>query len=394
MASDRLTTVRLPGSLRRSRAGSGTRVLLALALLAAGAVACTGSSDSAQPPTETSGPFTVPADAAHAPKTRLLPEVVARIEGLSPAAVAVDRYHVVWEPGPLEGEFSTTLVQRDLRSGHMTTLARNVEPLFGLASSTEWVVYVTPSQPQQVVMVRHDGTGRQVIATGPIAPITGRGDLVAWAQEANGNQQVVVMDTRTGHRWLAADMPACVGERCYRIDWVTLSDDGVVFDRGAIGPQPSFVVRRRFAAADSEEMTLPNDPQPDLIPSSSGAFYNWFGHGWYRWDFGSDPVPVDISENVGTPRGFEDGVVFVQHQTARCQFQLLTRSPGGRTVVESDPATVAAPRPQPGDCLQLASIVSTDRQVITGWTLIPRETEQGHSEEELSGLVLASRPFS
>jgi hypothetical protein len=184
--------------------------------------------------------------------TQLLPEVIARTEGVSPAAVAVDRRHVVWEPGPLEGEFSSTLVQWDPRSGRTVTLAPNVAPLFGLASSTHWVVYVTPSQPERVMMVRHDGTGRQEIASAPIAPVTGRGDLVAWAEEDNGNQQVVVLDTETGRRWLAAEMPACVGERCYRIDWVTLSDKGVVFDRGAIGPQPSFVVRRRFDGSHSE----------------------------------------------------------------------------------------------------------------------------------------------
>jgi hypothetical protein len=389
-----MRTLRVPASLHLRVGSDSCPWVLAFAVFAAGAVACWGS-DSAPPPTEASGPFAVPPNAARAPMTRLLPTVVARTQGLSPAAVAVDRHHVVWEQGPLEGEFSSTLVQLDLRSERTMTLARNVDPLFGLASSTDWVVYVTPSRPQRVVMVRHDGTGRQVIATAPITPVTGRGDLVAWAQEENGDQQVVVLDTRTGRRWLAAEMPACVGERCYRIDWVTLSDDGVVFDRGAIGPQPSFVMRRRFDAPEAEGIPLPNDPQPDLIPSSTGAFYNWFGHGWYRWDFGRQPVPVDIPERVGTPRGFEDGVVVVQHQTAKCRFQLLARSPEGPTVVASDLTTVAGvPRPPPEDCIQLASIASTDRQVVTGWTVIPRETEQGHSDEELTGVVLASRPFT
>jgi len=140
---------------------------------------------------------------------------------------------------------------------------------------------------------------------------------------------------------------------------------------------------------------LPNDPQPDLIPSSSGAFYNWFGHGWYRWDFGTEPVRADVPEGVRTrPLGFEDGVVFLQQQTARCRFRLLARSPGAPSVVASDPTTAAAVlRPDPRDCVQLASIALIGRQVVTGWTLVPRETEQGHSDADLTGLVLASRPL-
>ena len=118
--------------------------MLAFVVLAAGAVACWGSSDSVPPPAETSGPFVLPSETARVPMTRPLPELIARTAGVSPAAVAVDRHHVVWEPGPLEGEFSSTLVQRDLRSGRTVTLARNVAPLFGLASSTHWIVYVIP----------------------------------------------------------------------------------------------------------------------------------------------------------------------------------------------------------------------------------------------------------
>jgi hypothetical protein len=337
----------------------------------------------------------LPSQAARTPRTELLPDVVARTQGVSPAAVAVDRDHIVWEPGPLEGEFPTTLVQQDLRSGSTVTLAGNVAPLFGLASTTDWVVYVVPSDPQRLMMVRHDGTEGQVLATAPIAPVTGRGELVAWAEEEDGSQRVVVLDTQTGRRWLAAEMPACVGDRCYRIDWVTLSEHGVAFDRGAVGPQPSFVVRRRFGAARSEQVTLPNDPQPDLIPSSSGAFYNWFGHGWYRWDFGTRPLPIDIAESSGVrPLGFEDGVVFLQRQTARCRYRLLARAlKGGGDLVESDPATAADPPPEPEECIQLASVALTARQAVTSWTLVPRETEQSHSDEELRGLVLATGPF-
>jgi len=109
---------------------------------------------------------------------------------------------------------------------------------------------------------------------------------VAWADQDATRQRVYVRDMSSGTRWLAADLPRCVGGRCYRIDAVGLADQGVVFVRGAIGPQPSFIVRRGFSDAKATRLAVPNDPQPDLAPSSVGALYYAFGRGWYRWDFG------------------------------------------------------------------------------------------------------------
>src|SRR5829696_8441427 len=66
-----------------------------------------------------------------------------------------------------------------------------------------------------------------------------------------------------GRTWVAASMPRCQGTRCWRIDAVTLADDGVVFTRVASNPDASTVMRRAFTESG-----------PDLRrpPARAGAF--------------------------------------------------------------------------------------------------------------------------
>lgn len=79
---------------------------------------------------------------------------------------------------------------------------------------------------------------------------------------------------------------AAASRALYHIGAVALADRGVVFTRDASRPDTSLVVRRSFADARVSTVKIVNDPQPDLVPSSAGALYQAFGHGWYRWDFG------------------------------------------------------------------------------------------------------------
>ena len=56
--------------------------------------------------------------------------------------VAVDRDHLVWESGPIESDaFQPSLHVRDLATGATKTIATNVNPLFGVASTSRFVFY-------------------------------------------------------------------------------------------------------------------------------------------------------------------------------------------------------------------------------------------------------------
>ena len=99
---------------------------------------------------------------------------------------------------------------------------------------------------------------------------------------------------RIAARWVAANLPHCSRGHCYRIDAVTLANQGVVFDRATIGGATSQIVRRTFGAPRSAAITL-KDPQPDLRPPASGAFYYYVQRGWFKWDFNAArPVPVSL----------------------------------------------------------------------------------------------------
>ena len=214
------------------------------------------------------------------------PAIVDREQNRNLTPVVVSPQYLVWESaGGEESSLIPSLRQLDLRTSRIRILVRGVVPHFGLASTTGWVVYAV-GRGSTLVAVRHDGSRRTTLSRQLVAPIAARGEKVAWADQDATRQRVYVRDMSSGTRWLAADLPRCVGGRCYRIDAVGLADQGVVFVRGAIGPQPSFIVRRGFSDAKATRLAVPNDPQPDLAPSSVGALYYAFGRGWYRWDFG------------------------------------------------------------------------------------------------------------
>jgi putative copper export protein len=310
------------------------------------------------------------------------------IAGRVPSAVALDRRHLVWQTLATEEAESAVLVERDLLSGRTHVLARDVAPQYALASTPGWIVYATATLPRRLIALSGDGRRRLVLASRLLAPFAARNDLVAWAEQDGDRQHVLTRNMATGDESVAADVPACSAGHCYRIDAVTLAAQGVVFDRGAIGSQPSFVVRHQFATARTTAVKISNDPQPDLVPSSRGAVYYAFGRGWYRWDFGdSKPRPINFSR-AAYPIRFDGGRWFLV-ENRPCRNTLTTEGPSGERIVIATSASIQAAAGVASDlCVNLSNESSFGDRPLTTWLIAPPES---HSEEEMTSLILVGR---
>jgi copper transport protein len=307
------------------------------------------------------------------------------LEGTPARAISVDARSVVWETfGSDEGAIAALAV-RDLRTRRSTTLVRNIAPQYGLAEASGLVVYATGSLPPRLVAIEVASGRRLLFARNLVAPFAWRGERVAWAEEKGARQRIVVRDLSTGKQWVAADVPSCKRQRCYRIDGVTLADRGVVFVRGAIGPQPSFVVRRAFSAPRPETVVVAHDPQPDLVPSSAGAVYFALGKGWYRWDFGqSRPSRAPFKgDGSADPVGYDEGRWFVRRHRG-CDDLMVALLPDGRQVVVGSPTTA---RDLAGVgrefCAKAINLAWTRGRVLTSWAMTPL----AHSHAEAPGVI-------
>jgi hypothetical protein len=307
------------------------------------------------------------------------------LEGTPARAASTDGRSVVWETfGSDEGAIAA-LVVRDLRTRRSTTLARNIAPQYGLAVARGMVVYATATLPPRLVAVRGANGRRVVLSRRLVAPFAWRGARVAWAEQNGARQRIVVRDFSTGRRWVAAQVPSCERRRCYRIDGVTLADRGVVFARGAIGPQPSFIVRRAFSRPRPEAVAVAHDPQPDLVPSSAGALYFALGGGWYRWDFGrARPARAPFkSDGSADPVTYDGGRWFVRRHRG-CDDEIVALLPGGRHLVAASPATARSLAGVGRDlCAKFVSLTWTGGRPVTSWAVAP----YAHSHAEPRGVV-------
>ena len=173
-----------------------------------------------------------------------------------------------------------------------------------------------------------------------------------------------------------------------RIDAVTLADDGVVFDRGAIGPHPSLIVRRRLRDAKPTIARLKNDPQPDLAPSSAGAFYFWLQHGWMRWDFGRlHPHPTHLNGLRWWVVGYEHGRLLLRTGT-KCRPRLVVRVRGKRTqAVTSPTSTPASPKNFGPLCALMTGFAWQGRRLLVARAIIPRISLTAANDVGLVGVV-------
>jgi hypothetical protein len=315
--------------------------------------------------------------------------------GLFVFRAAADARHLVWVAGGVEDDRPAEVIQRELGTERATTLARGVDPAYGLASTTRWVVYAQDGPRMRLVATPHRGSGSVTLSRSLATPIAARGELVAWAEEARGVDRVLVRDMARGTTWAAATMPRCEAGRCYRVDTVALADAGVIFTRVATGPDTSLVVRRAFTDARPTQVPIDGDPQPDLVPASTGAVYQALGRGWYRWDFGR-ARPRRVLRGLDPETGvlvFEDGHWLLQTRRG-CSSAVIGRD-GGRSTELADPVAVA--RGAGGThavCAHLGAATWTGRQLLTAWGVIPPESIEAHEDHGATGLVAVSRPLS
>ena len=198
----------------------------------------------------------------------------------------------------------------------------------------------------------------------------------------------------TGKRWVAARIPRCVSRRCYRIDGVTLADGGVVFTRGAIGEQPSFIVRRGFTDRAPTSVAVPHDPQLELAPSSAGALYYVFGRGWQRWDFGTrKPRATRFGvADQNTILQYEDGH-WLTRRTRGCRETLQVIRPGGRgAVLAASKGVLKLAHLKPSGCADIVAFHAIGKRAITAWRFQQPATDKYPVGLNLAGIVV-SQPF-
>ena len=316
------------------------------------------------------------------------PRQLLLVKGKAIRPLAVVGPYLTWEQGTSRSALSM-LMERALKTGKTKLLASNALAQFGLASTATRVVFADrrPSGPE-LVAVRHDGGGRLVLTGSLAAPIAARGDLVAWAEQSGSSQRVVVRHMRTGREWVAAQMSRCPHGRCYRIDSVTLADRGVVFERGAIGPHPSLIIRRGFGEDRVTTTSVAHDPQPELAASSAGALFYWLQHGWFRWDFGQKrphlvKLPAPHSWVLAYERG---GLLFLGG--SQCKPTLTLKSRHQSLVIRAPTSTPASPKGFGPLCRLMTHFHWQDRRLAVAWSIIPKVSLRSGVDVGLVGTVV------
>ena len=344
-------------------------------VLAAPAAGVVGAASPSRPPPEA----VVLAQAGHS----------LELAGVAANAVSIGNRAVMWETVVGDQGGTMAVVERDLRARRTRTFARDAAPQYGLAATADWIVYAIATSPPRLVALRRRNGRRSVLADSLAAPFAWRGNRVAWAEQAAGRQRVIVYDLSHRSEWVVADLPSCVHGLCYRIDAVTLARRGVVFDRGAIGAQPSFVMRRAFSAPHLEMTRISHDPQPDLIPSSAGAAYYTLAGGWYHWDFGEkQPRRIQVTgpSSLSLVRYEDRRWLLLDHRA--CADTLIESLPSGRMVTVVSPAHLRrVVDAGSGVCLRFAGVMGARDHRVTTWLVVPR----GSHSADATGVIAFGR---
>ena len=320
--------------------------------------------------------------------SRAKPHQLLLVKGKAVRTLAVVGPYLTWEQGTSRSALSM-LMERVLQTGKTKLLASNALAQFGLASTATRVVFADRGRSgPELVAVRHGGGGRLVLTRSLAAPIAARGDLVAWAEQSGSSQRVVVRHMSTGHEWVAAQMSRCRRGRCYRIDSVTLADKGVVFERGAIGPHPSLIIRRGFGKGRVTTASVPDDPQPELAASSAGALFYRLQHGWFRWDFGQKrPHPVKLPAHSWVLAYERGALLFLGG--SQCGPTLTVESRHQSLVIHAPASTPASPKGFGPLCRLMTHFHWQDRRLAVAWSIIPKVSLRSGADVGLVGTVVA-----
>lgn len=307
--------------------------------------------------------------------------------------VGVDSHHLVWESGPIESDqFAPLLHDRDLASGKTRTLSNNVDSLFGLASTSRFVFYAQPSGGlPDVVRVSHRGTGARVLTRALVTPIASRGDVVAWGEQSGPFQRVVAYGGAESRRWIVARMKRCTIAGCYRLGTVTVAKDGIVFTRDAVGAQPALVVRRAFGAKKIESRAIPQAPQPNLVPSSSGALYYVLSHGWYRWDFGKTrPRPVAFANGPDKSLILHEGSRWYWLTRRGCGVRIESTRGGNAGALAVPRRMLHLGADYGPTCTQLGALAWAGKHAVASWAIAAEAAEDAHNDVGLHGVVVSA----
>jgi hypothetical protein len=314
--------------------------------------------------------------------------------GFSIGPLASMGRYVFWEAAGDEGQRDVVLLERDLKTGATRILAHGVSPALGIATTPDTVVFAAQSATgTHLVGMDSAGGHRHVLSRSLIAPFDARGDMVAWPEGDTVRQRVIVRNMRTGRQFVAMAGARCRGPRCYRIDRVTVASKGVVFDLGSVGQgYPSLVGRRRWDATKTSFIEIANDPQPDLVRSSSGALFYRLRHGWMEWNFDEDrPHVTSVRETRPWLLAAQGGHRLVLTGGA-CNPQVGLIRAGGRIAVFPAPdSTPASPTQFGALCRQLTGIAWTGNRLLLAWSFAPKISLESHSEAGLSGMITAAR---
>jgi hypothetical protein len=312
--------------------------------------------------------------------------IIQKAETTFGPLASTSRYVVYSKPSE-DDDGPVAVEELDLTTHRTVQLAAASVPSLGVAATAGWAIYAAPwGLGDELVAVRHGSTRKVVLSTTPISGITSRGDRVAWAEQRGSRERVIVRTMTSGRDWVAADLPRCVSNGCFRIDYVTLADHGVVFTRGAIGPQPSVVLRRRFNGP-LEQTVVMNDPQPDLVPSYDGGYYYVLDRGWRRWRFAQrSPTPAPGPQPPqGEVLDVERAGLLVRTGDA-CHPTLALIGAHTRSF---RPPTVAATTS--GVCALVTGFSVDANRLVVGWELIPKLSLDTHSDAGMLG-ILAAHP--
>jgi hypothetical protein len=151
------------------------------------------------------------------------------------------------------------------------------------------------------------------------------------------------------------------------------------------------VIRRRFASSNLEELRLANDPQPDLVPSSTGALVYALHRGWRRWDFAqANPTRVAVDEaRRDQPLLSERGRWFVLRHDG-CDDVVVEVRPRRTTVVGSPAAVRALSGAGKEFCAKFISLTWSEGRAVTTWSVTPAAA---HSHAEATGVMLFDPPI-
>jgi len=308
--------------------------------------------------------------------------------------VAANNRYVFWAAAAGDEDEDVVLLRRDLRSGTVRTLTRGVFRAFGLATTPSALMYATRSGAGvALVAINPAGERRRLLSRSLIAPFDARGDMVAWAEGNALRHRVIVRNMRTERQWVAMNAARCQGTRCYRIDRVTVADEGVVFGLGSVGQgYPSLIGRLRWTDAKPSFARIANDPQPDLVSSSIGALYYQLRRGWVEWEFDENRPRLTSLRNARPWLLAANGNRRLVLKGPTCGAKVAVRLVGGRTEALPVPkSTPASPTKFGPLCRQLMGFAWTGDRVFFAWTLTPKISLEAHEDVGMTGIITAAR---